>query len=86
MGKSKMNLFVDWLDESCYKILTETLGIAGLLSYVFVSWISFFWSIGCFVRLEIGEGLISLAIFISSIVLWRGGGVLIGKLEKLKDM
>jgi hypothetical protein len=69
------------IDQICYKIFIKLIGIVGLLCMVLISWISFLWSIGCFIHLEIKEGIIALLVCLLSIVFWKGSEQLYEKLK-----
>jgi len=68
--------FLEGFDQTCYEIFKTLIGMIGLVCGLLISWVSLAWSIGCFVRLEIGEGFLALLVSLLSIVIWRGSGKL----------
>ena len=76
-----MRNFTKYIDQLCYEAFISLIGMIGALCGILISWISFIWSIGCFIRLEIREGFLALLVCTLSVIFWRGTGKLYEKLE-----
>lgn len=79
MNDKKASDFWEILDRICYKIFINCLGFIGLTCLLF-GWIFIPWSIGHFIRLEVKEGFLALALFLLSVVISRGSNKLYEKL------
>ncbi len=80
-----MNKLIENFDSNCYEAFINLLGIIGFLCGLLIYWVSFFWSIGCFIHLQIREGLVALLVCILSIIVWRGSEKLYNKLGIKED-
>jgi heme O synthase-like polyprenyltransferase len=69
------------IDYLCFEALKGLIGMLGLLSMIFFSWVLFFWSIGNFFHQEYKEGTIVFLLWVLSIIIWRGSGTLFEKID-----
>lgn len=73
--------FIEKFDEASYEITKLAMMVVVVVSYP-VSFVTVFWSLGHFIRLEVIEGLKVLAIFVASLILMRGSLKILHKLDK----